>query len=172
MRLFLFISVDYVAKYAGDGIFFDEKHLFGGFCQTEYLRKTSRIVRRNIFYRIHRFFYVNIFPDVFRLQIFREFLFQEFGSPSSGQENIFQEKLFGNIGHSDEYRFEKQRKKRIENFPVFLVSLIDMGDVVLDIEIPEFWFFPLELLFQKPESEIEGVSSENFSPILDDYRRF
>ncbi len=103
---FLFISVDYVAKYAGNRVFLEEKHFFRCFRKTEGLSKGSCIVFGDVVYLLYDSFYVNIVSDTLCLQIFFQFLFQEIGSSSSRDEDVFQEELFGNVGCSDENSIE------------------------------------------------------------------
>lgn len=125
-----------------------------------------------IFYRVEQLLYMNIISDVFCSEILGEFLLEEFGSSSSGEENIFQKELLRDICHSNKYRVKENFEKYIEHFFVFLVCLFDVSNVVFNIKISKFRFFLFESLFEKSKSEIERISSENFSSVEHDYSRF
>lgn len=111
MSHFLFISIDYVAEYTGYGIFFQEEHLFCGFGKGKNLREASDVMGRDIFDGFYDRFYMDIVSDTFRLEIFSEFFLQKPGGSSSGKEDIFEEKLFGDVGRGDEYRIEEESEK-------------------------------------------------------------
>lgn len=94
---FLFISVDYVAEYASYGVFFEKEHFFCSLCQGKYLSETPGIVRRDIFDIFYYSLDMYIISYTFRLKVFPQFLFEKFGSSSSGYKDILKEELSGNV---------------------------------------------------------------------------
>lgn len=86
---FLFISVDYIAKYTGDGVFFEEKHFFGGFCQRKNLCEASCVMRGDIFDRFQYRLYMNVISDAFRFEVFPEFLLEKSGRSSAREKDVF-----------------------------------------------------------------------------------
>lgn len=108
---FLFISVDYVAEYTSYGVFFQEEHFFRGFGKGEYLCHASGIFSGDIFDGIYDRLDADVVPDTFRLEIFPEFLLEEWRGASAGHEDIFQEELLGDIGSGDKQSIEEDGEK-------------------------------------------------------------
>lgn len=172
MRCLLFISVDDVAKYAGYGVFFEEKHLFRGLCEREHVRKEGRVERGislgHPAFRRDPYMSSEILP----LQIFAELLREKLGGSSPGEVDIFEIRLFRDILHRDGQGVEEHGKKGVECLRMFLVFFLRIRDDVFDVEMGKLRLFFSEGVFEQPESEIQRVSAEDLAVMLQDDGRF